>query len=202
MLAAGHGRRASNDGGVNKLLARNRDGRRMIDCSVRAVLDSRADTVVVVLGHQAAAVGSALDEARLQAGDRLRIVLCEDHAEGMAASLRSGIATIRETSAAAVAVCLGDMPLLRPQTLDRMITALADAPAAVALAPRHEGRRGNPVLWRRVLFASLLGLTGDQGARSLLRKHAARLIELDVDDAGVLEDFDTAGRLELFASLV
>ncbi len=175
----------------------------MIACSVDTVVRSRANPVFVVLGHQAEAIRDALAEAGLQPDERLRLLTCDDQAaEGMAASLRTGIATLGGTPAESAAICLADMPLLRPQTLDRMITALPEAGAAQAIVPAYRGRRGNPVLWRRALFPALLSLSGDAGGRELLRRHADQVLELAVDDPGVLEDFDTPDRLELFATLV
>ena len=174
----------------------------MIACSVDSVLQSRADPVLIVLGRQAGALQDALLEAGLVPDARLRLLVCDDPAgEGMAASLRTGIAAVRDTWATAAAICLGDMPRLRPGTLDRLILALAETREAQALVPSHDGRRGNPVLWRRAMFPALLSLSGDGGGRALLRRHADQVRELEVDDPGVLEDFDTPGRLELFATL-
>ena len=174
----------------------------MIARSVGSVMLSRSDPIFVVLGHQAGAVRDALAEAGLLPDRRLRLLTCDDaDAEGMAASLRTGIAAVIDTPAAAAAICLGDMPLLLPATLDRMIALLPEAEPAMAIVPTYRGRRGNPVLWRRALFPCLLSLSGDGGGRPLLQRHADEVLELAVDDPGVLEDFDTPDRLELFGAL-
>ncbi len=203
VLAAGASHRA---GMANKLLARDAAGRCMVTRSVEAALRSRAASVLVVLGHQAAEVAEAMrddglhPDAEGQQG-RLRLIRAPDHAAGLSASLRCGIALAREGGAPAALVCLGDMPLVRTATLDRLIAALGDDVRALAWVPTLRGRRGNPVLWRSTLFDPLLTLSGDRGGRPLLARHDAGVREVPVDDPGVLEDFDTPDRLRHFATL-
>ena len=203
VLAAGASRRA---GGVNKLLARDAAGRCMVTRTVETALRSRAAAVVVVLGHQSAEIAEAMRGDGLHADaavrrGRLRLVRAPDHAAGLSASLRCGIAVARERCAPAALICLGDMPLARTATLDRLITALDDDVHALACVPTLRGRRGNPVLWRSTLFEALLTLSGDQGGRPLLARHASAVREVAVGDPGVLEDFDTPERLARFARL-
>ncbi len=203
MLAAGASSRA---GPLNKLLVRDAAGRRMITRSVETALASRAASVVVVLGHRSDEVAGAMRDDGLHADaarhrDRLRLVRARDHAAGLSASLRCGVASAREAAAQAALVCLGDMPLVRTATLDRLIAALDDDARALACLPTLHGRRGNPVLWRSTLFDALQALSGDRGGRPLLSRHAAAVREVAVEDPGVLEDFDTPERLAGFAAL-
>ena len=193
VLAAGASRRA---GAVNKLLARDRAGCPMIVRSVGAALGSRADDVIVVLGHDRARIAGHLHAAgRAGHEHRLRVVLAHDHAEGMAASLRCGIRHAIVCRSQAALVCLGDMPLVRAGTLDRLADCLEADPAALACIPTLDGIAGNPVLWRGTLFDRLLGLTGDRGGKALLGRHAVGVREVPVDDPGIVEDFDTPERL-------
>ena len=196
VLAAGASRRA---GGINKLLACDRTGTAMIVRTVTAVLDSRATEVIVVIGHDAAPLADALSAADLHPHARLRVVEADDHARGLSASLRCGIAAAVGCGADGALVCLGDMPLVRPATLDRLMTEFGREPGRIAWVPTAGGRRGNPVLWHSHLFAALLELSGDAGGRLLLKQHAPRVREVPVEDPGVLEDFDTPERLEVYA---
>ena len=150
-----------------------------------------ADAVLLVLGHDA---------------DRLRDacpgtdwVHAADHAEGLAASLRCGIARADRDGWDAALVCLGDMPLVLPATLRRRVAAWRDArPRPDAVLPVSGGRRGNPVLWDRGMFPLLLELRGDVGARSLLDRPRTLVLALDTADDAVLEDFDTPQALACF----
>ena len=115
------------------------------------------------------------------------MVHAADHAEGMAATLRAGIAAL-PPAAEGVLVFLGDMPVVPPGISAALAAALeAGAPAA---APLFQGRRGHPVALSRPLFPQLLALTGDQGARAILDALGDRLATIPCDDPGVIIDVD------------
>jgi molybdenum cofactor cytidylyltransferase len=88
-------------------------------------------------------------------------------------------------------IALGDMPYVQPETI-RALAATVERGARIA-APVYEGRRGNPVAFSSFHLPLLLALSGDQGARAILKSHAVS--ELMVDDAGVVRDIDTPGDL-------
>jgi molybdenum cofactor cytidylyltransferase len=183
VLAAGSGSRF----GGRKLLAPWGQGV-LLDAALAAAFAAPVRAVTVVTGADAEAVAAAA-----RAFDpRVRIVHAADHAEGMGASLRTGIASLPADAAGAF-VFLGDMPRVPVSVLPKLAEALAaGAPAA---APVFAGRRGNPVLIGRALFADLLALTGDAGARSVLQALGDRVALLEAPDDGVLFDVDEPGDL-------
>ncbi len=188
VLAGGAGRRARP---WDKLLTRDPSGRTMIARTLGAAEASGADPVLLVLGHDAARLRSACPGAAF--------LHAADHAEGLAASLRCGVGQAQRDGWEAALVCLGDMPLVLPATLRRLIGNWREArPRPDAVLPLWNGRRGNPVLWDRRLFPSLLGLRGDAGARSLLDRPATAVLAVEAGDEAVLEDFDTPERLASF----
>ena len=178
VLAAGRGARFA--GGANKLLVEI-DGRPLLRRSVVAALASRAGRTIVVTGFDQARVEAAL------AGLPVSLIHNPDFAEGMASSLRTGLA--RTGDATGVLVLLGDMPNIARHTLNRLIDSF-ERSGADAVIPTHRGQRGNPVLLGSALFPLLAELKGDAGARALLRARE-NIVELEVDDAGVLADVDT-----------
>ena len=177
----------------NKLLVPDAAGVAMAGRVVRACLASRADEVLVVLGHQAETVGAAIREAAH--GPRLRFVVAERSGEGLSASLSAGLAALGGQVAAAI-ICLGDMPLVGADTMDEMMAAWCPDAGRAIIVPSHAGRRGNPVLWDRRFFAAMMALQGDSGARRLLTGNAAVVHEIAVASASVLVDFDTLESLE------
>jgi molybdenum cofactor cytidylyltransferase len=181
VLAGGLSRRMAPD---NKLLARLPDGGTLLAQTVKHAIASGARPVIVVTGHQDAAIRAAL------AGQPVRFVHAADYAEGIAATLRAGIAALSETIGGAL-ICLGDMPLVDPATLRAIIAAFDPAEGREIVIPGFDGQRGNPVLWGRRFFPELLGLTGDAGARRLLHLHMEAVVELPVNTDAVLRDFDT-----------
>ncbi len=185
ILAAG---RSSRMGPRNKLLLRDEGGRTMIGQVVQAALQSRASEIVLVTGHQAAAVEAAAFRAA-GVGSRLRVVHAPTYAEGLSASLKSGIEAV--AGAAAALVCLGDMPLVTGAMLDRLIGAFAAGAEKTIVVPTCRGMRGNPVLWDRKFFPAFAALSGDRGARDLLARNTAEIAEVDFGDTAILRDFDT-----------
>ena len=91
---------------------------------------------------------------------------------------------------------LCDQPLVTPGLIDAIITSYREAPEMVAVIPRHNGQRGNPVLLARPLFAELMLLEGDEGARRVLGRHSERVRWLDVNDAAAVTDVDTLEEYE------
>ena len=175
-MAAGESRRWGVD---NKLLAPI-DGRPMLRHAAEAILQSSIRSVAVVTGHDADAIVAAL------AGLPVTFHHAPAFADGMSASLKAGIAALPGGCDAAL-VCLGDMPFVRPATLDALAAAHA---GQAALFPTYRAQRGNPVLLARALFADIMRLTGDQGARTLLKEIPDRVGEIAVDDPGILHDID------------
>ena len=185
VLAAG---RSSRMAPRNKLLIAGAGGRAMVTRVVDQALGSAARPVLVVLGHQAAAVEHAL------AGRAVRFVHAADHGSGLSASLRAGLAALPYDVDAAL-VCLGDMPLVTARTLDRLIGAYDPGGGRTLVLPTCRGERGNPMLWGRRWFSDMAAITGDAGARSLLAGRAGHAVEVEVGKDAVLRDFDTPDTL-------
>ncbi len=188
VLAAGQSSRMAPH---NKLLVPGADGRAMVARVVDNLLATTARPVLVVVGHREAEVRHAL------AGRPVQFVAAPDHAAGLSASLRAGIAAV-PGGAAAVLVCLGDMPLVTGAMMQQIIGAYDPAEGRLIVAPACRGKVGNPVLWDRRFFPDILGLAGDVGARRLLDRHAAHVAVEELGDDAVLRDFDT---VESLASL-
>jgi len=145
--------------------------------------ESKVDKTVVVLGAGALKVRRSL----VLQGET--VVVNRAYRAGMSGSLRAGLRAV-EGEAQAVIIALGDQPLLSPATVDLMIeTYLRRRPQVVV--PVYNGRRGNPVLFDRALFPQLEEVRGDVGAKSVVARNEAKVVEVDVDDEGVALDIDT-----------
>jgi molybdenum cofactor cytidylyltransferase len=175
LLAAGSSRRF----GGEKLLAPWR-GRPLYEHALEALLSSPAvvETIVVVQP------GFAVPPAR----PRCRFVVNPDHAEGMGASLRAGVRTA-PADADAYLVALADMPGTTPALIAALIARHAVAGKAIVV-PVCGGRRGHPVMIGAVLRETLLAVTGDVGAREIIRAHPEWVAPLETQDAAVLFDVD------------
>jgi molybdenum cofactor cytidylyltransferase len=190
VLAAGTSSRMAP---YNKLLIADRAGKPMIARVVENVLSSAARPIVLVTGHRADDVVAAVG------GRPVRVVHAERFADGLAESLKAGVAALSDKAGgeevAAALICLGDMPLVTGRMLDRLIAAYDPDEGRSIVVPVYQGKAGNPVLFDRRYFPEILALSGDAGARALLRAHAEQVAEVALDDDAVLRDFDTVDSL-------
>lgn len=185
VLAGGAGRRF----GGRKLLA-PWHGAPLLCAALRTAIAAPVDRVIVVTGSDAEAVMAAIHDFGQSNGCtmRLRYVHAADYAEGMAASLRAGIAAM-PASVRGCFLFLGDMPRVPVNIAPRLLEALTSH-AGKAAAPVFEGRRGHPVLLTRELFPQLSELHGDEGARRVLDALGPSFVPVPVRDEGVLFDID------------
>ena len=185
ILAAG---RSTRMGGPNKLLA-ELGGKPLVRLVAEQALASKAKGVIVVTGHQAELVEKAL------AGLDVKFVRNPDFAQGLASSVKAGVAAVPDGADGAV-ICLGDMPMISAALIDRLIEAFAPDRGNLIAVPVSDGRRGNPVLWSRRFFNELMTLDGDIGARHLIAKHTEAVAEVPVEGFGAFLDIDTPQALE------
>ena len=188
LLAAGT---SSRYGGRNKLLEPV-DGEPMVRRAARTLLVAGLDPVVVVLGHEADRVREVLADPADGLGGGLDFVENPDYADGQATSVAVGVAALPEEVDAAV-FALGDMPWVRPETVERLVDAHRSG-VGTALAAAFEGERGNPVLWDARHFESLAGQSGDVGGRDLLLSTSGAAL-VETGDPGVRRDVDRPGDL-------
>jgi molybdenum cofactor cytidylyltransferase len=178
VLAAGRGSRFGGD--APKPLARL--GRRsLLGHAVAAASASGLRPVLVVVGYRG-------DEVAAAAGTLAEIVENPDWEQGMATSLRAGLAALLpDPSVSAVAVALADQPRVGAEAYRRLVAAHRGG-AELAVAT-YDGERGHPVLIGRSHWDEVMKLTGDEGARSLLARHPVEMVACD--DTGQAADVDT-----------
>ena len=177
VLAAGESKRY----GSNKLVADHR-GRPLVSHAVDAAIGSEADSVFVVTGHESQAVRAAIGEK-----PDVNFVLNEEFRSGMASSLKAGVRAAHGFDS--VMVIPGDMPRLTVTIADAVIRAWRECSAPLCNAVAN-GRRAHPVLFRRELFSELLGISGDEGGRSVVARHANRAATVALEDDSSQADVD------------
>ncbi len=173
LLAAGAGRRF----GGPKQLARF-EGRPLIEHALAALGD--LDRRIVVLGARADDVRAGADLSGAE------IVLCEDWAEGMGASLRRGLEAAGDADE--VVIMLADQPFLTAAVVARV--RAAPGPAARAV---FAGAPGHPVVLRGELLGRADELHGDRGFRGRLDEAT----EVECGDLADPRDIDTRADLEV-----
>lgn len=179
LLAAGGSRRL----GSPKQLVTDAEGQSLVRRAAETALGSACRPVVVVLGASAEAV-----EAEI-AGLPVTAALNAEWRTGLASSIRAGLAALTEAHTLdAVVVMLCDQPQVTSALLDALITAHADTGHEIA-ACEYGGALGVPALFGRPLFDALTSLTGDEGARRVIKNYAGPVTRVPFPE-GVF-DIDT-----------
>ena len=181
VLAAGAGTRF----GGGKQLAML-DGKPLLEHALEAMAAAPVSRVVAVLGAGAEQVLAGIDLHGAEA------IICERWEEGQAASLACGLAALEATVAEAAVIVLGDQPRVSPEAIRRVLAARGDG--VLAARATYGGDPGHPVVIERALFGRMRDVTGDRGARNLLR--SVDTVEVPCDDLGGGEDVDTRAQLE------
>lgn len=184
VLAAGQSRRM---GAANKLLA-DIDGKAMVTRVLETVAKSQCVSTLLVTGHEADAVGA------LAEGLGVPHLHNPDYAQGLSTSLKAGLAGLGD-DIDGVIVCLGDMPRLKPETLNGLIAAFNPVEGRAICVPIREGKRGNPVLWGRRFFQAMRELAGDVGAKHLIGEYAELVCEVPTESDEIFMDIDTPDAL-------
>lgn len=179
LLAAGAGSRM----GMPKALVRDEAGRPWLTRSIDVLLDGGCDRVTVVLGAAAA-------EARALVPSDVDVVVADDWASGMGASLRTGLAALGDSGAQAALVHLVDLPDVGAAVVRRVLRAAGPGGAALARAS-YDATPGHPVLLGRDHWPPVVDVAaGDRGARDYLATQATALVECGDLASGA--DVDTA----------
>jgi 4-nitrophenyl phosphatase len=144
--------------------------------------------VIVVLGSQAEAVREALGEWPVHA------VMNWRWGEGLSTSVQVGLMALPPQAEAAILVQC-DQPLLTADLLRTLVARFEETGAAI-VHPTHAGRRGTPTMFARRLFPELAAVSGDQGGRALIARHAGEVATVEVSDPDLLADVDTPADFE------
>jgi molybdenum cofactor cytidylyltransferase len=155
---------------------------------------SRAEPIVVVLGHEAERIRSSVDPA---SWGRARPVVNDRYREGMLTSILAGLAALEESDVEGALVLPVDHPDVSPETVDLLITRFEQTHSPILL-PVHRGRRGHPVLFSRTVFDEIRRAPEAVGARQVVWDHQEDLSEVEVSDPGIGRDVDTPGDYRSF----
>lgn len=130
-----------------------------------------------------------------ESGLQWHVVNTGEGGPGMGDSIAAGVRAT--ASGNGWLVIPGDLPLVRPRSLVRVASALALATDHDVVVPRFHGMQGHPVGFVQGLREQLLALSGDKGASSVVRaaRERHRVLDLELDDEGIVTDVDTVDDL-------
>ena len=155
-----------------------------VDRVVRICREGGCDPVIVVLGHEADRVRA---NAVLQG---IEMVTNEAYETGRTSSLQTGLRAVPQEAAGFLLFPV-DHPMVDPSTVAALLAAAGSGPYRIVV-PVHGGRRGHPVLFDARLIAEFTALGPDTPARTITAADPSRVLDVPVEDAGILMDVDTS----------
>ncbi len=176
LLAAGRSSRFGSD----KRRATVAEGTQLLQLSVVCYRQTGLDLVLCLSARS----GDDELESRFSVPG-VRVLRCDAAEQGMGGTLAQGVQAC--PPAPGIFVALGDMPLVREDTLRALEEAFATDRIVV---PYCRGRRGHPVLFGRDYYDALATLGGDRGASSLLAEKPGACTAIEVRDPGIFTDVD------------
>jgi len=156
-------------------------GRPLLHTVVARAAEVTGNALIVVLG---AGAGELAPLLRHSPGS---VVVNRQWREGLASSIRAGVARLPATCAGAMLV-LADQAAVTSDDLRRLAGTWRRRPQCIAAA-LYAGTSGAPAIFPRSAFTELAALRGDSGARSVLRRSADRVIRVPMPAAEL--DLDT-----------
>ena len=195
VLAAGKSRRF---GTSDKLLAPFK-GEPLIVGSIRQACSVEVEGCPIGVGVVTSSDSSQLETALAQTGlaPRVRLIPNQQSQEGIAASIRIGVATLPSTTRGVV-IMLGDMPFVTASAIEALIAAfVAHGCDRAGHMIDAEGCQLNPVIWPARAFDDLANLSGDTGGKRLLATYDPFTITaLDPRQGGDIDTPQDLARLD------
>ena len=178
LLAAGQSKRMD---GENKL-TKEIQGIPLIKHSVKNILASSIDELIVVLGHQKETI-----EKLINKNEKIKFVFNKDFESGIASSIKTGLNNLSEKTEAFF-ICLGDMPMINPNIYNQLIKSINKREIIV---PTYKGQQGNPVLFAMSMKEKIINISGDVGAKKILELNKDKILNLEINDQCITKDFNT-----------
>lgn len=158
-------------------------GKTLLRRAAETALNTNCKTVVV-LGANA----ESLTKQIADLSPPLRVVVNENWAAGMGASIKTGLAVLANENLDAVVIMLCDQPFVTAETIRRLIEKFEQT-GSLLVASFYNNTTGVPALFASEMFAELSNLDADAGARAIIKKHHANVAQTPTPEAAF--DIDT-----------
>jgi len=178
LLAAGQSKRMN---GENKL-TKEIQGIPLIKLSVKNILASSINELIIVLGHQKEIIEKLIDKNK-----KIKFVFNKNFENGMASSINTGLNNLSKKTEAFF-ICLADMPMVNHDIYNQLIKSKDNKEIIV---PTYKGQQGNPVLFDKSMKEKILDIKGDVGAKKILELNKDKILNLEINDQSITKGFDT-----------
>ena len=178
LLAAGQSKRMNGENKLNKKI----QGNPLIKLSVKNILASSANELIIVLGYQKEIIEKTIDKH-----EKIKFVFNKEFDSGMASSIKVGLNHLSEKTEAFF-ICLGDMPMVNYDIYNELIKLRNKKDI---LVPTYKNKQGNPVLFHKSMKKKVMNISGDIGAKKILELNKDKILKLEINNQGIVKGFNT-----------
>jgi len=178
LLAAGQSKRMNGENKLTKKIL----GIPLIKHSVKNILSSSVDELIVVLGYQKEIIEKLIDR-----NEKTKFVFNKDFESGIASSIKTGLNHLSKNTEAFF-ICLGDMPMVNSHIYNQLIKSKNQKDI---LVPTYNNQQGNPILFNKSMKEKIMNIKGDSGAKKILKKNKNKILNLPIDDQGIIKNYNS-----------
>ena len=165
----------------NKLLLEKKETP-IIKITLDNIKAAKVKEIIIVLGKNSKSFKNVIEDKSV------KLFFNSNYKNGISSSIKKGIEKV-DNSCEGALICLADMPSIKTSTYNKIIDAFYKYKKQ-NIIPYFNKKKGNPVLFSKSYFKYITNITGDVGARNLIRKYKKDFKKLTVTDVGILEDID------------
>lgn len=167
------------------------EGKTLLRRAAEMALKTNCRTVVVL--------GANAERAKKEIADLpLEIAINENWAAGIGESIKTGLSALVPENLSAIIVMLCDQPFVSEETINCLIEKFEQTGAPI-VASFYNETVGVPALFAREIFGELSNLDGDKGAKAIIKKHAAEVVQAPAPEAAF--DVDTEADFQKLSSV-
>ena len=188
LLAAGESKRMENE---NKLL-KEIDGISILQYSIKNILGSAIDELIIVLGHEKEIV-----EKTIEKNKKIKLIYNENYKNGIFTSIKTGLKSISKKTEAFF-LCLGDMPNVNQNIYNKIIKSrdtynkkLKPNLRREIIIPSYENKQGNPILFSKFMKNEIIKIKNDDEIKKIIELNKEKILNVPIKSDGVILDFDT-----------
>jgi molybdenum cofactor cytidylyltransferase len=180
LLAAGQSHRM---GGDNKLIKKY-NKKYLINHILDALIKSKVKKTIVVLGFQSSKVKKIIIKDK-----KISFVYNKNYKFGMASSIKTGIKRISKKNVGFL-IIHADMPKISKKIINKIYEAIKSKDKEI-FVPTYKRKLGNPVGFKYSMLKSLKKITGDRGAKKIIKRNKKKLYLIKVNSKSIFNDLNT-----------
>ena len=180
LLAAGQSQRM---GGDNKLIKKY-NKKHLINHILDILIKSKIKKIIVVLGFQTSKVKKIIVRNK-----KISFVYNKNYKFGMASSIKIGLKRISKKNIGFL-IIHADMPKISRKIINKIYEAIKSKDKEI-FVPTYKRKLGNPVGFKYSMLKSLKKITGDRGAKKIIKKNKKKLYLVKVNSKSIFNDLNT-----------